>query len=84
MWCLFPVVKSEVLDTQGDKLDAEASEEVGTDFCVYKQCQVKALRVKSLVFKGLKASLLFKCVFILLYSRAAVNVLLSHGISINF
>lgn len=64
-------------------MDAEASEELETDFCVYEQCQVKALRIKSSVFKCLRAGLLFKHAFIPLYYRAVISGLLSHGIAIN-
>lgn len=67
----------------GGKLDAEANEELETNFCVYKCCKIRALKIRSLFFKRLKAVLLLKCMFILLYCRAVISVLLSHGIVIN-
>lgn len=50
-----------------EKLDAEANEELEINFCVYKHCKIRALKIRSLFFKSLRAVLRLKCIFILLF-----------------
>lgn len=74
--------KVSSLRSLGEKLDAEANEELECNFFCVQTLRIRALKIRSF-FKRLKAILLLKCTFIVLYCGAVISVLLSHGIVIN-